>query len=371
MKVVFKFVLLLAFLSAVAWGVFAWWLAPAPEVAPKRPDIPVPVKVVSVETGLSQHVFQGIGVVKPAQAVEVRSKVSGQVQSLLAQEGQWVQKGQPLVQLDPKPFERALRQAQHQLQQNVLKRDKAREDVALYQRLFQQKSVSQQEWRQHQALLNDLELQHAQLLLSLEQAQEQLSDTRLVAPIAGRLGLRRVDEGAWVNAGAPEGLFSITQLQPAEVVFAVSAPFVPALQALRDKPLQVQLLTGAQGQQGETGEVIAIDNHIDSATGALRVKARFANADARLLANQSVRLQLFLETQADALLLNSEAIHYRQQQAVVFVVTAEGRAREVAVTLGHVHNGFTQILSGLQAGDQVVIEGADRVRTGARLHIVR
>jgi len=226
---------------------------------------PVPVRVVGVQRGDLQLQIKAIGTVVPANTVNVQSQVSGVLQKLYFQEGQYIRKGQLLAQIDPTPFQVALAQAQGTQQQNLAQLQNAQTELSRYQLLYKQDSIAKQQVDQQQALVNQLKGQMQANQAQVDAAKLQLSYTKIYAPIEGRVGFRLKDAGNLIQANEATGLLSITQIHPVYIQFAIAENYLDTIrQATKNKQsIQVSAWDRAEQKQLATGSVQALDNQID------------------------------------------------------------------------------------------------------------
>lgn len=354
-----------------------WWFWPqgADTTAGKGlrgpAGLATPVSVVAVEAGQIDRTLRALGTVTSPATVTVRARVDGPLESLHFADGQSVGAGDLLAVIDPRPFQIQLQQAQGQQAQHAAQLDNARQDLARYERLFKQDSVARQQLDSARAQVRELQGQAKTDQAAVDDAQLQLSYTRITAPVAGRLGLRKVDVGNMVRASDADGLVVLTQNQPIDVVFAIPQTRLPALLTARraDPGLQTHLLGQAGGPVLATGTLIAVDNQIDVATGTVQLKARFDNADESLFPNQfvQVRVRLGLES---GLVLPLRAVQRGSAGEYVYRVDAERKAHVVPVVTGVDDGDRVVIESGLKLGDSVVTEGTDRLREGSLIEVV-
>lgn len=330
-----------------------------------------PVSVVEVVSGRIDRTLRALGTVTAPATVTIRSRVDGPLQSLHFADGQSVQAGDLLAVIDPRPFQIQLQQAQGQQAQHAAQLENARRDLARYEQLFKQDSVARQQLDTARAQVRELLGQAKIDQAAVEDAQLQLGYTQITAPVAGRLGLRKVDVGNMVHASDAGGLVVLTQNQPIDVLFSIAQTRLPALlQARRASPdLQTQLMGQAGGPVLATGRLIAVDNQIDVATGTVQLKARFDNADESLFPNQfvQVRLRLGLE---EGLVLPLRAVQRSSAGEYVYRVDAQDKAHVVAVVTGVDDGNQVVVESGVQAGDRIVVEGTDRLREGSLVEVV-
>lgn len=347
-----------------------WYLlarTPSSVEPPRRGgwDQPTAVRTVAADLGSLEVQVRSIGTVTPLNTVTVRSRVEGVLDKVLFTEGAEVEQGELLAQIDPLPYRARLAQAEGQLQQNQAQLRNARADLELYEGLYEQDSIARQQLSSQRALVEELTGTLKANQAEVEDARLQLSWTTIEAPIAGKLGLRRVDAGNLIAANDSEGLVTITQMKPIAVQFTVPEVEVPALRQAfgRDGLLRVEALDRAGQQVLATGELITLDNQIDTTTGTLRVKALFGNGDDALFPNQFVNVRLRLNTLESVITIPTDAVQYGSRGTYVYVVE-QGKAYTRAVTLGPSADDRVAVTEGLAEGEQVVLEGLDRLREG-------
>ncbi|NGR07682.1 MdtA/MuxA family multidrug efflux RND transporter periplasmic adaptor subunit [bacterium SGD-2] len=333
--------------------------------------MPVPVRLATAREETIRHTLRAIGTVTAFNTVVVRSRVGGELMRLHFQEGQWVQAGDLLAEIDPREFQAALDQARGQQQQNAAQLQSARQDLERYRLLFRQNSIARQQVEQQEALVKQLEGARASDQAAVDSAALQLSHTRITAPISGRVGLRKVDQGNIINAADADGIVTITQTQPISVEFTLpQAEAADVLAQLRaGRTLEVVLYDQNDVTELARGELMSVDNQIDVTTGTLRVKARFNNEDERLFPNQFVNVRLIV-SQQQALAVPSAAVQVGSIGAFVYVVDDEQAVQIRRIVAGRVDGPLTAVHEGLQAGERVVVEGTDRLREGGRVDIV-
>ncbi len=369
--------LLILVVGVIAVLLFAWYQfgrEPAPTQAESWRrmgwDAPAVVRAEPATLGSLEVQIKSIGTVTPLNTVVVRSRVDGVLDRVAFAEGAAVEQGELLAEIDPRPYKTQLEQAEGQLQQNRATLENARADLQLYEKLWEQDSIARQQLSDQRALVKELDGTLRANQAQVEDAQLQLSWTRIEAPLAGKLGLRRVDPGNLVSSGDTEGLVTITQMQPIAVNFTV--PEIE-LQALRsafqgEGKLQVEALDRSERQVLATGELTTLDNQIDTTTGTLRVRARFENDDSALFPNQFVNVRLRLNTLADVVTIPADAVQFGTDRNYVYVIN-DGKAYIREVVLGAAANDRVAVTSGLEAGELVVLEGLDRLRDGKQVTI--
>lgn len=365
-------VLALVFFVAGIWYLLASNPSSAPTPYRSAWSLPTPVRVVEVERGSLEVQLKSIGTVTPLNTVTVRSRVDGQLTRVLFTEGAEVEKGTLLAEIDPLPYRAQLAQAEGLAQQNQAQLMNAQSDLELYEGLYKQDSIARQQLTSQQALVAELQGTLKANAAQVEDARLQLSWTRIEAPIAGKLGLRRMDAGNLVNSGDSEGLVTITQMRPITVEFTVPEPDVPAVRRAVNsgEELAVQALDRSEQRVLATGRLQTLDNQIDLATGTLRVKAVFENEDDELFPNQFVNVRLRLRTLPSVLTVPSDVVQFGSRGTYVYVINAdESKAYTRLVTLGASAEGLVEVTTGLAEHELVVLEGLDRLRDGREVLI--
>lgn len=328
------------------------------------------VGVATAEQADIPIIIDALGTVVPAATATVRPQVSGVVQKILFTEGQAVKAGQVLATIDPRPFEMALLQARGQRQRDEAQLENARLLLGRYRTLLEQESIARQEVDTQAALVKQLEGTVMTDRAAEGIAQLNVGYTQVKAPISGRVGLRTVDIGNLVNTGDANGVAVITQLSPIDVEFTVPQDQVPALQGriAQGAKLPATALDRTRTDQLATGSFIALDNQVDVQTGTVRAKARFANSDNKLFPSQFVNLRLQLDMIDDAVVVPVTALRHGANGDFVFVLNPQDKTvSQRAVTRGQATVDKVQIKTGLKVGEQVITEGADRLRDGAKV----
>lgn len=369
--------------SRLVWVVVAlflgatWWLLKdSSRPAPKGPSGMAQMVPVRVETARIEDLdiyLKGLGTVTAFNTVTVRSRVQGELISVLFKEGDQVKAGELLAQIDPRPFEVALSQALGVQQQDQAQYENAKRDLARYQTLRKQDSVAPMVLDTQQALVRKFEGVLKSDQAAVDNARLQLEYTKITAPISGRLGLRKVDAGNLVIANDAQGMVVITQTQPIAVLFTLAETDLPAVRSAMnaDKSLAVDAYDRSDLNQLAQGKLLTVDNQIDSATGTVKLKAQFSNENDALFPNQFVNVRMKVRTDRNALTVPAGAIQQGNQGAFLYVIQPDGTAVVRQVKVGPRSADRVAILDGVKEGDQVVLEGTDRLRSGAKVRIIR
>jgi membrane fusion protein, multidrug efflux system len=336
------------------------------------PPRSVPINTASSHKGDIGVYVEALGTVTPVYTVTVTSRVQGQIMAVHYREGQMVAKGDPLLDIDPRPYEAALTQAQGQLAHDQAVLAQARIDLTRYKSAFTQNAIAQQQvYDQEQAVL-----QYQGTVRtdegSVENAKVNLDYTHITSPIDGRVGLRLVDPGNIVQANSTTPLVVITQLQPITVIFSIAEDYLPQIQKqLRaGHTMSVEALDRTQEKEIAAGTLLTLDNQIDTTTGTVKLKAVFPNKDDSLFPNQFVNARLLVETLHDATLVPTAAIQRNAQGAFVYVIKPDKTAAMRPVTAGTT-DGNTTAVEGVDPNVLVAVSGFDRLQDGAKVSVRR
>lgn len=333
---------------------------------------PQPVSVAAVQRRDLAVAVDAIGSIAAANTAVVRAKVSGELKAIYFKEGQAVKAGQALALIDPRPFEIARDQALAAQARDQAQLENARADLARYKDLVAKEAAPRQQLDTQQALVRQLEATLLSDKAALDNARLQLSYTRVTAPISGQAGLKQADLGNNITPSDANGLLSIAQTQPAAVVFAVpDARLARIRQQLADKQaLPVQAWDREHKQMLAEGHVASTDNAIDASTGTIKVKALFANQDNALFPNQFVNVRLQLDTLKNVLVVPTAAVQRGAPGTFVYAV-ADGQVTLRRVQILATDGESTGVRGELKPGDQVVIDGADRLRDGGKAEVIK
>lgn len=343
-------------------------------MAQEKPSAPaVPVQLAQVQVQDVPLWLRGLGQVKPQQSVEIRSQVDGLLQEILVQEGQLVTAGQLVARIDDRAINTALSQAKAELDVVQAQLDSARRDLQRYQDLRQSQAISAQQKDQQQATVQQLQAELRRVQATIHAQQVQLSFTQITSPISGQVGIRNVDAGNYVRPSDAEGLFSVVQLNPISVEMALPQARLPQLQLLmqqirQQQPVVVQAYLQDGAELLATGTLTVVDNRVASGSGTIRVKADFANPDHRLWPAQSVVVAVNTEQLKQALTVPVKAVQQGPSGSFVWRVE-QGKATVQPIQVLH-SEGVLAVVTGVSAGQQVVVDGQSRLRPGATISAV-
>ncbi|HVX15791.1 MAG TPA: MdtA/MuxA family multidrug efflux RND transporter periplasmic adaptor subunit [Pirellulales bacterium] len=360
---------------------FGWpWIGPwLTSISGRKPITKPPPRVTPVATAVVRKgdldlYLNGLGTVTAFYTVTVRSRVEGQLTKVLFNEGELVEKDQTLAEIDPRPFEVQLAQAQGQLERDQATLKVNRLSLNRYQELLKTRAVTPQQIDEQVALVAQMEGAIRTDQAAIDNARLQLTYSHITAPIRGRIGLRLVDPGNMVRANDMTGMAVITQLQPIALVFTIPQDSIARVQnkVNRGDELSVEAYDRDFTNKLSTGKLLAVDNQVDSLTGTVRLKAVFENEDYLLFPNQFVNARLLIDRLSEAVISPAAAVQHGPDFDFVYVVKPGKEKDEQVVELRQIKTGPTEgdqtvIAEGLQPGDVVVTDGLDKLHPGAKV----
>jgi multidrug efflux system membrane fusion protein len=331
---------------------------------------PQPVGVATIGTGDLKVTLNGLGTVTPLASVTVKTQIAGQLMSVGYTEGQAVKKGDFLAQIDPRPYQVALEQAQGQLAKDTALLKQAQTDLTRYETLNRQNSISKQQYEDQVYLVQQDQGAIVTDQAAIDSAKLNLTYCHIVSPVDGRVGLRLVDPGNYVQTSDSTGLVTITQTKPMTVIFTLPEDDVPQVaKAMKAGSLAVTAFDRANTTQLATGSLQTLDNAIDTTTGTVKLRAQFANDDEALFPQQFVNAQLLVQTIKGAVTAPVAAVQQGAPGPFVYLVKPDNTVAVTVVKTGVSDGGMVQITDGLKVGDKVVVDGSDRLKDGAKVTI--
>ena len=331
-----------------------------------------PVGVAAVARGDIKIVRNGLGAVTPIANVIIKTQLNGYLTEVGFQEGQMVKKGDFLAQIDPRPYQVLKEQYEGQLRHDQGFLDQARADLKRYNALMKTDSIARQQAENQVWVVKQYE---GSVISDQAQVDNQilnLTYAHIIAPVTGRVGLRQVDAGNYVTTGDANGIVLLTQIDPISVIFSLPEDYLPEIIAglKAHGVLQATALDRANASTLAVGRLSnTLDNSIDTTTGMFKARAEFDNKDDKLYPNQFVNVQLLVDVEKNVITVPAAAVQTGANGSFVYLVKEGVKVAVQPVTLGVADGGMVEVKSGVAAGDQVVIDGADRLRDGAEIKI--
>ncbi|HEY3928724.1 MAG TPA: efflux RND transporter periplasmic adaptor subunit [Candidatus Koribacter sp.] len=330
-------------------------------------DRPVPASVAQAAQGNMPVYVEALGTVTPVYTVTVTSRVQGQIVAVHYREGQNVQKGDPLLDIDPRPYEAALTQAEGQLARDKALLQEAEIDLKRYQSALARNAIAQQTVQDQEQVVHQDEgvVKNDEGLVA--SANVNLVYCHITSPIGGRVGLRLVDPGNIVQANSTTSLVVVTQVVPITVIFSVAEDYLPQIQAetKNGRKMEVDALSRLD-QPLAKGTLMSLDNQVDTTTGTIKLRAEFPNKDGELFPNQFVNAKLLLNTIQNTTLIPTQAIQQSPNGPYVYVVT-DGAAKMRQIKQGPA-NGTDTSVSGVNPGETVITSGFDKIQEGSKVN---
>ncbi|MFK0268471.1 efflux RND transporter periplasmic adaptor subunit [Pseudomonas asiatica] len=362
---------ILAALALLVLAVAGIWFGQRQPAPATRAQAAIPVRVVSVVQQNVPRYASAIGSVLSLHSVEVRPQVEGVLTQVLVKEGQWVKEGDLLATLDDRAIRANLDQARAELGQSQAQIQVANVDLQRYRLLSTDNGVSKQTLDQQQALVNRLQATVKGNQAAIANAEVQLSYTQIRSPVTGRVGIRNVDPGNLVRTSDTRSLFSVTQIDPIAVEFALPQQMLPTLQSLLKAPTPalVQAYMDADGERSLLGEghLALIDNQISATTGTVRVKAEFDNKDGRLWPGQLVTIRLRTAVEENALVVPPPVVQRGVDGHFVYRLDGD-KVTSVPVKVLYQDSGLN-IIAGVKPGERLVLDGQSRLKPGSRVEV--
>jgi multidrug efflux system membrane fusion protein len=357
----------------LAFVLFAWLLTPRASNQPSGARFaqggPMPVVTAQATAGDMPITLIGLGTVTPLATVTVQSQISGQIMKITFKEGQTVKAGDPLILIDPRPYQVALEQAQGALARDKALLANARVDLERYKTLFAQDSIAEQQLATQKSLVAQYEGAVKTDQGQIDAAKLNITYCHIVSPISGRVGLQQVNVGNYVTPAEPNGLVVVTELEPITVVFTLPEDNIPPLlkRLQSGATLPVTAWDRTNTRQLARGTLQSIDSQIDTTTGTIRLKALFPNDDGTLFPQQFVNADLLLDTLHGATLIPQAGVQRGAPGTFVYVVNTDQTVSVRKVVLGPGDPNNVAVTAGLNPGDTLVVDGADKLKDGAKV----
>jgi multidrug efflux system membrane fusion protein len=331
----------------------------------------IPVVVATAQRGDVPVYFTGLGTVTAFNTVTVHTRVDGQLISVAFKEGQMVHQGDVLAQIDARPFQVILEQAQGQLAKDQAQRKDAETNLERYKLLYGEGVIPKQQMDTQQSQVGQFDGAIKTDEATIDSAKLQLSFTHVTAPISGRIGLRLVDAGNMVHASDPGGLLVITQLQPISVIFSLPQDQLPQVASKlhgTGQQLPVDAFDRDNTAKIASGTLSSIDNQIDTTTGTYKLKATFSNENNVLFPNQFVNVHLLVDTKRNLTIVPTAAIQRGPQGTYVYAVDSTNTVKIHTITIAQTTDENVGLSAGLNPGDVVVIDGQDKLQDGSKVN---
>ncbi len=361
----------------VALGGAYWFLYRAPHTTGRSgagratETAPQPVGAETIANGDIRIILNELGTVTPLANVTVRTQINGQLTAVAFQEGQTVKQGDFLAQIDDRPYKVALEQAQGTLAHDQALLGQAQTDLKRYQTLARQDSIAKQQADDQVYLVGQYQGSVQSDQAQVDSAKLNIAYCHIISPVAGRVGLRQVDAGNYVQTSDTNGIVVITQEQPISVMFSVTEDNLPSVmkQLTGGAQLPVQAYDRSNTTLLATGTLTSVDNQINTTTGTVNMRATFPNEDFALFPNQFVNARLQVDTLRNVVRVPVAAVQQGAPGTFVYVVNQDDTVSVRPIKLGPTDGAYSEVISGLSAGDRVVTDGTDRLRDGQKVTI--
>jgi membrane fusion protein, multidrug efflux system len=330
----------------------------------------VPVSTAAARQGDIGVYINALGTVTPVYTDTITSRVQGEIVDVYYKEGQLVHKGDPLLDIDPRPYQAQLTQAEGQLAHDQALLNEARIDLSRYQSAFAQNAIAKQQVDDQEQTVLQYEGTVKNDSGVVDNAKVNLVYCHITSPIEGRVGLRLVDPGNIVQANSTTSLVVVTQLQPITVIFSVAEDYLPQIQEQlrKGQRMEVDAFDREQQKKIASGTLLTLDNQIDPTTGTIKLKAIFPNENGALFANQFVNARLLVDTQHNAILVPTSAIQRNAQGAFVYTIKPDQTAAIQTITVGTT-DADTAAVQGLQAGQTIAVKGFEKLQDGVKVAV--
>ncbi len=371
----FRGLIYLLIIFAAIWAAYEWWRSAAPAPTPHpggrhAADGGIStIRADAVTLGDMSVALDGLGTVTSLATVTVKTQIAGKITQIGFTEGQEVKVGDFLLQIDPQPYQAALDQAEAALARDQATLAEANLDLTRFTNLLKQDSIASQQVDTQRSLVKQTEATVQSDKAAIEAAKINLAYCRIVSPVSGRVGIRLVDLGNYVQSGDSTGLVVITQTKPISVIFSLAQDTIPQfLPKLRGgEALLVRAFDRTGNTLLATGQLSSVDSQIDTTTGTVKLRAEFTNANEELFPNQFVNVKLVVNTLHNATLVPAAGVQMGAPGAYVYLVNDDNTVSVRPIKLGPGDAAHTVVLSGLSAGDKIVVDGTDRLRDGAKV----